>query len=153
MFCKKCGQEMPDGTKFCTSCGAPMEEVNSVPNYQQPAGKKNVSFGEAVKLFFQNYANFNGRASKNEFWYAFLFIFIVDILLGVVSTYLPPLSGLISLALFIPNLSLAVRRLHDTGKSWAYLLMVLIPLVGLIILLVQYCKDSQPDNQWGPAPR
>ena len=52
-----------------------------------------------------------------------------------------------------PGLSIVIRRLHNTGKSWVYIFMGLIPLAGPIILIVQYCKESDADNMLGPAPR
>lgn len=114
---------------------------------------KSVSFGDAIKLFFKNYANFTGRATTSEYWFAFLFNFIIGFVLGCIPVVGWILSVPYSLAVFIPGLSIAVRRMHDTGKSWAYLLMGLIPIAGLIILLVQFCKDSDGDNKWGPARR
>lgn len=110
---------------------------------------KKVSFGEAIKLFFVNYVNFNGRATKEEYWWAFLFNFLVSLL----TSWIPYVGSIISLALILPGLSVGVRRLHDTGKSWTYLLMGLIPFAGFIILIIQYCKDSDGDNQWGPVNR
>lgn len=108
-----------------------------------------VSFGEAIKLYFKNYANFTGRSTKSEYWWAFLFNFLVSLL----TSWIPVVGQLIALGLLIPGLSVGIRRLHDTGKSWVYILMGLIPLAGFIILIVQYCKDSDVDNNWGPAPQ
>ncbi len=110
---------------------------------------KKVSFGESIKLFFKNYANFTGRATKAEYWWACLFVSIVSFCASLI-----PYAGLISTCVFlIPSLSVAIRRLHDTGKSWVYILIALIPLAGPIILIVQYCKNSVSDNQWGPFLR
>lgn len=161
MFCTKCGNEVKEGTAFCTVCGepvkaapveetaAPVEESAQAPVYATPVavdGGK-VGFIEAIKLLFNNYANFTGRATRSEYWWAFLFLWIVNF----VAAYIPVVGGLISLALLIPNLSLNIRRLHDIGKSWAWILMGLIPLVGVIILIVFYCRESDGDNQWGAA--
>jgi len=67
---------------------------------------------------------------------------------------LPDIAGLWTLVTFIPTLSLTVRRLHDIGKSGWWYLIGIIPLVGGILLLVWYCKDSQPgSNQWGHSPK
>lgn len=64
------------------------------------------------------------------------------------------LSGLFSLALFIPSLAVAVRRLHDIGRSGWWLLIGLIPLVGAFVLLVFAVQDSQPgSNAYGPNPK
>lgn len=151
-YCKKCGSELQEGVEICTSCGTnqneeatAVEATSAVNDADRP---KSVTFGEAIKLFFTNYVNFTGRASKSEYWWAFLFQFIV----GIVAGFIPVLGSLVSLALIIPNLSVSVRRLHDTGKAWYYWLLGLIPLAGFIIMIVLYCKDSDGDNQWGPGP-
>lgn len=115
-------------------------------NFVQP---EKVSFGEAIKRFFKNYANFDGRATKAEFWWATLF----EVILSVCALFIPYLNVLVFFGTAIPSLSVGVRRLHDTGKSGAYILMSLIPLAGPFIVIVQYCKDSVPDNQWGPVSR
>lgn len=156
MFCKNCGNEMDEGAAFCTSCGNAAEaEAEVVVETAAPESAENaapgtgsVGFVDAIKLLFQNYANFTGRASKSEFWWGFLFLVLANAAAG----YIPMIGGLVSLALLIPDLSLCIRRLHDIGKSWVWYLMGLIPLVGWIILIVYYCKDSDGDNQWGPAP-
>ena len=127
----------------------------SQPNPNMYAGAntggspKRVSFGEAIKLFFMNYVNFDGRSTQSEYWWVVLFNFLVGLGVG----WIPVLGWLVSLGLLIPGLSLSVRRLHDTGKSWVYLLMGLIPIAGFIILIVFYCQESDGDNKWGSAAR
>ena len=117
-------------------------------NVNTSGSPKKVSFGEAIKLFFVNYVNFTGRSTVSEYWWAFLFNFLVSLC----TSWIPVVGQLISLGLLIPGLALGIRRLHDTGKHWYYIFMGLIPLAGFIILIVQYCKESDADNQWGPAP-
>lgn len=154
MFCRFCGTQIEDGLAFCTNCGSKQETkpqfggvpVSPVQPTPQPfVAPKKVTFGEAIGLYFKNYANFTGRTTKGEYWWAFLFVFLVN----MVTCWIPVVGGIVMLAFLVPNLSMAVRRLHDTGKSWVYILMGLIPFAGLIILLVQYCKDSDGDNKWG----
>ena len=121
------------------------------PQYGQPAPQgvlaspKHVGFMDAIKLFFQNYAKFDGRSTKSEYWWSVLFCFLIGLI--------PVVSYVAALAVFVPSLAITVRRLHDTGKSWTYILMSLIPFAGAIILIIQLCKDSDYDNQWGPAAR
>lgn len=106
---------------------------------------------EAIKSCFNNYATFSGRARRSEYWYFCLFNFLVGLVLGF--TGIPFLSGLFALITFLPALAVAVRRLHDVGKSgWMYLLC-LLPLIGTIWLLVLFCTDSKADNQYGPNPK
>lgn len=123
-----------------------------------------MSFQEAVQSVFQNYANFNGRARRSEYWFFVLFTMCVSIILGIISaifsgseamsTILSVITGIFSLAILVPQLAVGVRRLHDVGKSGWYFLFGLIPLVGSILLLVWFCTDSQPgDNKFGPNPK
>ena len=116
-----------------------------------------MSFIEAVKSVFSHYVDFSGRARRSEYWYFFLFTLLVNVVtrgLAVAVDTLSFVQIIASLAMLLPGLAVAVRRLHDIGKSGWCLLFVLIPLVGSIILIVWYCKDSQPgDNQYGPNPK
>ena len=105
---------------------------------------------QAVTLYFKNYVNFQGRSRRSEYWWVCLFNMIVS---GILTAALPEIAGIWTLAVAIPSLSLAVRRLHDIGKSGWWYLIGLIPLVGSIILIVWFCKDSTEDNQWGPNPK
>ena len=111
-----------------------------------------------------NYANFNGRARRSEYWYYTLFTIIVELVLTVIQKLTSgiPVVGLIvniliviiGLALFIPGLALCFRRLHDTGRSGIWILIGLIPLIGEIILIVFFVQDSQPgDNKYGANPK
>ena len=107
-----------------------------------------------------NYANFNGRARRAEYWYFTLFYIIIYLLLYLVGRLVGHdaggrlLAGLFSLALLLPSIGVAIRRLHDTDRSGWFLFLALIPLIGAIILLVFYCQDSDVgDNQYGPNPK
>lgn len=100
---------------------------------------------------FTNYAKFSGRTGKREFWMTILGYFVINIVLSFVCGFIDGasngsigslISGLWSLGTIIPLWALEVRRLHDTNKSGWYLLISLIPLVGVILLIIQYTKDS-----------
>lgn len=111
----------------------------------------------------RQYADFNGRARRQEYWMFVLFnvIFgivamVLDNILGLANPMVGygPLYGIYSLAVLIPGLAVAARRLHDVGKSGWMLLIALIPLIGGIWLLVLLVGDSQPgENQYGPNPK
>ncbi|MDE7111916.1 MAG: DUF805 domain-containing protein [Muribaculaceae bacterium] len=110
-----------------------------------------VNFIQAIQLAFSNYVNFNGRASRSEFWWWVLFTFLVGLVCGVIGNQW--LTSAVNLALLLPNLGLNVRRLHDIGKSGWWLFLGLLPIVGWIILIVWLCKPSDmQDNQYGPVP-
>lgn len=128
------------------------QQVNYQNNQQQfvpanGASNGHVSFGKAIELYFKNYVNFTGRASRSEYWWAFLF----EVLVMLVTLWIPVVGQLVTLALLLPSLSIAIRRLHDIGKAWYWYFMGLIPLAGFIIMIVLYCKESDGNNQWGPA--
>ena len=101
------------------------------------------------------YADFKGRARRKEYWMFVLFNALVSIVVEGIG-YVIGLDFLVSLyalAVFIPMLAVSVRRLHDIGKSGWWYLLGFIPLVGSIILLIWYCKDSTEANEWGPNPK
>ena len=111
---------------------------------------KSVSFIDAIKLAFTHYADFKGRSRRSEYWWFTLFNIIVS---GVISAILPDLAWIWSLVVLVPGLAIAVRRLHDAGKSGWFYLWMLLPLAGPIIILIQLLKDSSDANQWGPNPK
>ena len=127
--------------------------------------RPSVTMVQAVKLWLKNWNNFTGRASRSEFWWMALVLYLglgaLEIVLGftavalfaadngsgvlaVTGIGLYGLSGLIDLAVLVPQLSLGVRRLHDTNQSgWMYLI-VFIPFVGPLILLILMALASNP---------
>ena len=119
--------------------------------------QKHVSFVDAVKRALTvNYFNFEGRASRSEYWWFSLFTFLCSAILMAIfgdGTFGSILRGLVSLALFIPSLGLSVRRMHDINRSGWWILIALVPIVGWIIYIVWACKQSDVNpNQYGPVP-
>ncbi|MFF5933911.1 DUF805 domain-containing protein [Streptomyces sp. NPDC012508] len=105
----------------------------------------------------KKYAVFTGRARRQEYWMYTLFNFIayiVVVIVDVVLTTAPLLTGIYALGVFLPTLAVNVRRLHDTGRSGWMLLLGMIPLVGAIILIVFHATEgNQTDNAYGPNPK
>ena len=111
----------------------------------------------------KQYADFNGRARRKEYWMFTLFNMIFALLAliidNVVGTASPELGYgvfyvLYALAMFIPGLSVSVRRLHDIGKSGWMVLIALIPIIGTIWILVLMVTDSHPEeNEYGQNPK
>ncbi|ROZ79520.1 DUF805 domain-containing protein [Ramlibacter sp. WS9] len=99
----------------------------------------------AVKTCFQKYVDFSGRATRPEFWWFFLFQLVVLIVTGMVSNIV---YGLAALAMLLPGLAVGARRLHDIGKSGWWLLIGLIPLVGLYLLYL-LAQPTGPANAYG----
>ena len=106
---------------------------------------------------WKKYAEFSGRARRQAFWMFVLFNLIASVLISVVDGILGTagtLDGLYTLAVLIPNLAVTARRLHDTDRSGWWQLILLVPLIGLVVLLVFLCLDSQPgENRFGPNPK
>ena len=106
-----------------------------------------MTFQESIKLCFQKYADFEGRAKRPEFWWFVLFLFVGSLVLGVVSSIL---SMLFSLLTIVPSLAVGARRLHDIGRSGWWQLLGLIPILGWIILIYWCAQEGDgADNQFG----
>jgi uncharacterized membrane protein YhaH (DUF805 family) len=105
----------------------------------------------------KQYADFNGRARRQEFWMFVLFNIIFSMVAGALDAVFGSwgaIGGLYGLFVLIPGLAVSVRRLHDTGKSGWMLLIALIPLIGTIWLIVLLATDSTPgNNQYGDNPK
>ena len=117
------------------------------------------------KSVLKNYANFDGRARRSEYWYYTLMNVIIvialEILLGVgamVSSVLAIIVGLLlvvyAIGTLVPSIAVMVRRLHDIGKSGWWYFIALIPLAGPIWLIVLLATDSQEGtNEYGVNPK
>lgn len=115
-----------------------------------------MSFSEAVRSCFSNYARFRGRARRSEYWYFVLFLCILSFVSASVSLLIetPWISAILSLAVLLPSIAVNVRRLHDTGRSGWYYFVCLVPVLGLILTLIWLCTDSEPGtNTYGPNPK
>lgn len=122
------------------------------------------------KCINEGYGDFNGRARRSELWYYYLlyiiYYFIIMICVGVLIAIFSVLnlnnlgSIIVGILLFlafvpfiVPSIAVAVRRLHDTGKSGWLFLIAFIPFGGLV-LLIFYILDSTPGaNQYGENPK
>jgi uncharacterized membrane protein YhaH (DUF805 family) len=122
-------------------------------------------------LPYKKYAQFTGRSDRKEFWYFVLFYFVAAAILSVIDGMVfgagravigndgldfsssGPLAGIFAIGSFIPMLAAAIRRLHDTGKTGWWVLLGMIPLIGIIILIVFYAQKGQPEaNAHGEPP-
>ena len=170
MFCSDCGFAIPVSNRFCVSCGAQMAKSAETPVSPAPAvidlpppsfvpqfvaadsllplAPKKMSFGEAIKYCFKNYANFKGRASRTEYWYFYLFGILVLFATAILSDVL---YSLFALGLILPFITVLTRRLHDTGRSGIRALFLFIPFIGGILVLVWLCKaGDKAANKFGP---
>jgi uncharacterized membrane protein YhaH (DUF805 family) len=105
----------------------------------------------------KKYAVFDGRASRTEYWMYQLFNFIAVIVLSVLGAMLGKAGSalvlLYAVGVLLPGLAVLIRRLHDTGRSGWWFLIVLVPGIGGLVLFIFTLLDSQPgDNEYGPNP-
>jgi uncharacterized membrane protein YhaH (DUF805 family) len=128
-----------------------------------------MGFAEAISSFWNNYVTFKGRARRSEYWFAALFLFLASLAATILDValfsdqfgeFLEASGGLgvigvlWALAVFLPSLSLLIRRLHDTNRSGWWVLIGLVPLAGAIVLFVFSVLDSNPgENRFGPSPK
>ena len=120
-------------------------------------------FGQAIGNGFRKYVDFDGKASRSEFWYFYLFTIIVFFITGSIqeiyyaytserSHWVPiigvlisqgPLTTISAVALFIPQISVAIRRLHDIGKS-GWWMLIIITGIGGILLIIWWASKNKP---------
>jgi uncharacterized membrane protein YhaH (DUF805 family) len=117
-----------------------------------------MTFIQAIQSGFSNYVNFSSRAIRSEYWFWVLFAVIGEAVgSGLDYTIFATSTGLFysvfALAVFLPSLAVAIRRLHDLDRSGWWILISLIPIVGGIVLIVWFCSPGTPGpNRFGPDP-
>ncbi len=111
---------------------------------------------------FRRYAEFSGRSRRKEYWMFTLLLIILNIVVGIVELSLGlagtlgygPLSLIVLLAVFLPSIAVSVRRLHDTGRSGWWLLLVFLPIIGGLVLLIFFVLEGHKGpNEYGPDPK
>ena len=115
-------------------------------------------YATAMLRFFE----ISGRSKRYEYWMFTLFYLIFGAIAAAIDVRLlhHPLSegsgvagGIVALVHFIPSITVAIRRLHDTDRSGWWLLIGLIPLIGAIVLLVFFVSEgTRGANQYGDDP-
>ena len=149
VFCRACGGTLHSTAPLCPHCGAPQGDG---------AGGDGItrSFGGSIAMCFSKYATFQGRAPRAEYWWFILFIALGHIAILILASLFDSaaasgtLYGLFTLGTLLPTLAVTVRRLHDTDRSGWWLLMELVPLVGVILVLVWFCsRGTRGQNRFG----
>ena len=117
-----------------------------------------MDFQTSIKTCFNKFAVFSGRASRSEFWFFVLFGFLAGIIAAIIDVMIlgypfeenGPINLIFSVALIVPSLSVAARRLHDINKSgWWQLLWITI--IGGILLIIWHATEGEnKKNKFGP---
>ncbi|MFM7964038.1 MAG: DUF805 domain-containing protein [Actinomycetota bacterium] len=102
-----------------------------------------MSFVDAIKAGFRNYANFKGRAMRSAYWWWALFTVLAQAAAGTVSE---SIGNLVSIALLLPSISAGVRRMHDIDRSGWW---ILFPIYNIVLLAR---RGDASENRFGPPP-
>jgi uncharacterized membrane protein YhaH (DUF805 family) len=109
-----------------------------------------MNFTDAIKTCFNKYADFSGRAKRPEFWWFMLFLFLANLVIGMLGDVI---SVLFSLATLLPSLAAGTRRLHDTNRSGWWQLLWIVPFIGWIVVIVFLARRGEDgENRFGAAP-
>tara|TARA_B100000787_G_scaffold129858_1_gene98783 strand:- start:328 stop:702 length:375 start_codon:yes stop_codon:yes gene_type:complete len=119
-----------------------------------------MTFQDSIKSCFNKYASINGRATRSEFWYWTLFVILVSVFTLIIDVSLlgssiddefTPLNSIWSLAVFIPGITVTVRRFHDVNRSGWWILIILT-VIGIIPYIYWLVKGSDAtENSFGPS--
>ena len=123
------------------------EKITTSPNIKS----KQIGFGEAINTCIKKYFDFSGRARRSEYWYFVLFNCLV--FTGLLILSLPEVFGIFYLFVFIPSISVLVRRLHDTGKSGWWILISFIPFLNIVLFIFTLMDSESKTNKWGKNPK
>ena len=120
-----------------------------------------MGFGQAISHNLSNITNFSGRASRPEFWWWVLAVWLIDVVISLLwgpltgedSGFLWLLGYAVMIVVMLATIAVGCRRLHDTGRSGWLQLLWLVPCVGVIVLIVFWVQPTTPgDNVYGPPP-
>jgi uncharacterized membrane protein YhaH (DUF805 family) len=105
-------------------------------------------------VVLEKYVDFQGRASRSEFWWYVLAYLIIYIIASIIDSVLTGglLTLVVSLGLLLPNIAVAIRRLHDTDRTGWWLLLSFIPLINLVLIYFYVLKGTDGENRFGPDP-
>ena len=115
-----------------------------------------MDFKTAVTTVLQKkYADFSGRASRSEFWWFTLFAFIVNMLSNIIfgAIGIGFLAMIVSLALLVPSIAVAVRRLHDRDMIGWWVLLGLVPVINIALLVICALEGTAGPNKYGADPK
>jgi len=127
--------------------------IRSIAAFPAPLslGMTSMSYFDAVSAGFRNYFDFQGRATRPEFWWFMLFLTLLglgtavaDMSFGLGHDGMGPINLFASFATLIPMLSVGARRLHDIGRTGWWQLLYFVPFIGWLVLIIFWCTRTQP---------
>jgi DNA-binding CsgD family transcriptional regulator len=122
-------------------------KMNTTLNAAPTSEDSTMTFYESIRVCFAKYAEFNGRASRPEFWWFTLFVTLVSAALAYLSENL---MNIFMIAMLLPQLAVGTRRLRDSGKNPWWQLFLLAPIAGLVLLGILWAQppvNPLPDEQ------
>lgn len=166
-YCTGCGSQNDDDASFCRDCGKAMSGSAPGASRFEPASPGGTDEGMTFGYYLEGlrrYADFEGRAGRAEFWWFTLVLYGIQFAIVILSSALGVFSSALGLLLIVilwvhglgtllPSLAVTARRLHDTGRSGWWMLIILVPFVGWIPLLVFLVLPSHAGpNEYGRGP-
>ncbi|MGZ5201191.1 MAG: DUF805 domain-containing protein [Telluria sp.] len=103
-----------------------------------------MTFSESIQTCFSKYADFNGTASRSEFWWFTLFCWVASMLINFFGGSVA--SFIFSVATMVPGFAVGARRLHDTDRSGWLQLLWLVPVIGWILLIVWLTQEGKANR-------
>ena len=161
--CRKCGASLDNGIIFCPYCGVKVSE-----DATEESAREKLGFFEAFKIHWKKAFVFSGRTSLTEFWYSYIWTWIMIAAIGIVYFagflfsmililgWLPAfilftVATAALIVILIPLIASTTRRLHDTGRSAWWLFLILISM-GIIPLVLCALKGDDDVNEYGERP-
>lgn len=102
-----------------------------------------MTFQESILVCFTKYADFTGRASRSEYWWFVLFVFLAGLGTSMINDVL---GGIFALATLVPSIAAATRRLHDTNRSGWWQLIYFVPIIGWIVMIVFLTQEGKGED-------
>ena len=167
MFCTKCGAKNPEDATFCYKCGNEMYGTtekspknlpnnNSVNNNEEESDKKKIAIeeekGNPLAAFWGDVFDFNKKLGRRDFWAAVIIMAAINIVILALCLWLNfvPLWWVYNILFMVASISASIRRLHDTNRNGAFVLLNLIPFVGQIILLIMLLQKGETSSYVSP---
>ena len=160
MFCSNCGLKNNEDALFCSDCGNHIYSKNNTVSNDLPSQKtghidaiQSMNIGQSIATCLVKALDFKGRASRSEYWWFTIFNFLV-VLFFVLNSY-PGVStdqsdtflfytNFYGFIVFLPGLSVSIRRLHDTNHS-GWWILIGVTIIGLIPLYYWLLSKSDPE--------